>query len=262
MARICPLFSGSSGNSTYIGGASGGILIDAGMSFKTIKEALIKSGSDIENIKAIAVTHEHYDHIKGLKVLLKQTKVPVIASEKTLKALETAQLIPESTKEIAADNSELEIGDFIISRFATSHDCEGSSGYSVNFAGGKKITVCTDLGIISDEVRNALNKSDIVLIESNHDIDMLKRGPYPPKLKLRILSDKGHLSNTACAVELPELLNSGTTRFILGHLSRHNNLPMLAFSKAKSALADCGAEIDCDYILKIAKPSDNEVMTI
>ena len=107
MARICPLFSGSSGNSTYIGGASGGILIDAGMSFKTIKEALIKSGSDIENIKAIAVTHEHYDHIKGLRVLLKQTKVPVIASEKTLKALETAQLIPESTKIIPNSKSEI-----------------------------------------------------------------------------------------------------------------------------------------------------------
>lgn len=262
MARICPLFSGSSGNSTYIGGASGGILIDAGMSFKMIKEALLKSGADIENIKAVAVTHEHSDHIKGLKVLLKQTKIPVIASEETLKALESAQVIPENTEEIAADEEVLEIGDFIITRFATSHDCEGSSGYSINLSGNKKITVCTDLGFVSDGVRHALKKSDIVLFESNHDIDMLKRGPYPPKLKLRILSDKGHLSNTACSCELPALLNSGTTRFILGHLSRQNNLPMLAFSKAKSALADCGAEIDRDYILKIAKPSDNEVITI
>ena len=104
--------------------------------------------------------------------------------------------------------------------------------------------------------------SDLVLLESNHDVEMLKKGPYPPELKVRILSDKGHISNTACATELKNLFENGTRRFILGHLSQHNNTPLLAKRCATSALIDLGAEIDRDYTLTIAKPSDNGVTVI
>ena len=150
----------------------------------------------------------------------------------------------------------------VISRFATSHDCEGSSGYTFLMPDGKKISVCTDLGVVTEDVRKAISGSDAVLIESNHDVDMLNKGPYPPELKMRIMSEKGHISNNACSAELVRLLNSGTKRFILGHLSQKNNTPLLALSSAEAALADKGAKNGRDYLLSVAAPSENRVTVI
>ena len=127
---------------------------------------------------------------------------------------------------------------------------------------GRKISVCTDLGIMTDTVRSAIAGSDAVLLESNYDIDMLKKGPYPAELKMRIMSDRGHLSNNACAAELAGLLKSGTTRFILGHLSRNNNTPHLALSSAKNALTSAGAVIGSDCILEVAAPKNNGVTVL
>lgn len=262
MARICPLFSSSSGNSTYISSASTAVLIDAGASCKALLNSMEAVGCNTEKIKAIAITHEHSDHIKGLNVLLKKLKVPLIASSKTLQALEGMNIIPPQTYIIPTDNGPIEIGDLLVDGFSTSHDCEGSSGYSVILKDNRKISVCTDLGIVTSGVREALKGSSAVLFESNHDIRMLKNGPYPPQLKLRILSDSGHLSNGSCANELPDLLKNGTTRFILGHLSRHNNLPMLALSSAKASLSDIGAKDGTDYILTVAAPERNGVTVI
>lgn len=258
MARICPLFSGSTGNCTYISSHGGAILVDVGGSYKATVNALERIGACIDDIKAVAVTHEHTDHIKGLKTFLKNTSLPLIGSNETLETLANTDKIPSDTKLIVAD-APIEVGGFEIHRFATRHDCDGSSGYTVTLPDGQRTAVCTDLGIMTDEVRNALYGCSTVLIESNHDIDMLKRGPYPAVLKLRILSDNGHLSNNACAVELPRLLQKGTTRFILGHISRNNNLPTLALSAAKATLTEAGAVRDCDYILTAAKPDGNEV---
>ncbi|MBE6727577.1 MAG: MBL fold metallo-hydrolase [Ruminococcaceae bacterium] len=262
MSRICPLFSGSTGNSTYISTAEGGILIDAGASYKSLCNAVEMAGGNMQELLAVAITHEHIDHIKGLKVLLKNLKIPLIASQKTLEALAAGECIPEKTTVFVADEGEKDFGNIKISRFATSHDCEGSSGYVVTLPDGKRCAVCTDLGVVTDEVRSAITGSKAVLIESNHDVNMLKNGPYPPHLKLRILSDKGHISNAACAVELTQLLQNGTTRFILGHLSQKNNLPMLALSTAKSTLMDIGAAAERDYILSVAKPCGNGVIVL
>lgn len=262
MARICPLFSGSTGNSTYISTAKGDILIDAGASCKSLVNAIEAAGGNLQNLLAVAVTHEHIDHVQGLKVLLKKLDVPLIASEKTLEALISADRVPEKQKLIAANDDTIAFGDVQLNRFATSHDCDGSSGYVITLPDGKRCAVCTDLGVVTDEVRGALSGCQAVLIESNHDVTMLKNGPYPPQLKLRILSDKGHISNTACASELPDLLKSGTTRFILGHLSQKNNLPMLATSAAKSSLMDIGAAAGRDYILSVAKPGGNGVTVL
>ena len=115
---------------------------------------------------------------------------------------------------------------------------------------------------MTDTVQQAIIGSDLVLLESNHDIEMLKKGPYPPQLKVRILSDKGHLSNNICAAELKTLLQNGTKRFILGHLSQHNNTPLLAKSCATAALMDLGAKIDKDYLLYVATPNNNGVSII
>lgn len=262
MATICPLFSGSTGNSTYISTEDGAILVDAGASFKGISSAIEKVGGSTEDIKAVAITHEHIDHIKGLKPLINKTKATVIASSKTLETLIELDKIPKWAKTIAVDNAPLEIGGIILNRFATSHDCDGSSGYTFTLKDSKKIAVCTDLGIVTDEVRSAIEKSDVLVFESNHDIEMLKKGPYPPSLKIRIMSDKGHISNNACAAELAQLLKSGTTRFILAHLSQNNNLPLLARSCAEAALMDIGAQNKKDYILTVASPCGNGVTII
>lgn len=261
MSRICPLFSSSSGNSTYIGTPSGGILIDAGASFKGIKQALEAAGGSVEEIKAIAVTHTHDDHIKGLKPLLRNTDAIVIATSKTADILIEKDKLPKGTKiEIIEDT--LDFMSTEIRSFGTSHDCEGSCGYSFSLSDGKKISVCTDLGVVTDNVRQAITGSDAILLESNHDIEMLKTGPYPPHLKLRIMSDSGHISNVACAAEIKNLLKNGTTRFILGHLSQHNNTPLLALSCSEAVLIDMGAKNGRDCILSVAAPKNNGVTVI
>lgn len=262
MSRICPLFSGSTGNSTYIATQNGGILVDVGASFKGVCECLDRAGGELQDIFAVAVTHEHIDHIKGLKTFLNKTNAALIASEKTLQILEQLEKIPVKTKIIPIDDNSIEMNGIQINRFATSHDCEGSSGYTFILPEGKKIAVATDLGVVTDEVKNAITGSDVLLLESNHDIEMLKKGPYPPALKVRILSDSGHISNNTCAAQLPELLKKGTKKFILGHLSQHNNTPILAKSTATAAMIDIGAIEGKDYILTVAKPTNNGVTVI
>ena len=253
MARICTLASGSKGNSTYISAPGGDIIVDAGISYKALAEQLQIAGGDISRLSAIAITHTHIDHIKGLKVFLKNAKIPLIASELTLKYLVENDFVPAATKIVAADNG-VAIGDMFVDFFETSHDAEGSGGYVVNFSGGSRAAVCTDLGVMTDQIRQKICGCQAVVLESNHDVEMLKCGPYPAHLKLRILSEEGHLSNNACASELPSLLKSGTTRIILGHISAENNTPLIARNTAKTALSQIGAQDGIDYLLDVAKP--------
>lgn len=262
MAIICPLFSGSTGNSTYIGTENGAILVDAGASAKGILEQLQRLGASFSDIKGIAVTHCHDDHIKGLKTVLKRTGATLIGSEKTLEELAKKDIILPNTKVLVANTTNMDICSIGINSFTTSHDCDGSCGYSIHLPDGKKITICTDTGMITDDIRAAIDGSDAILIESNHDVDMLKRGPYPPFLKLRILSDKGHISNSVCANEVQRLFKNGTTRFILGHLSVNNNTPLLALSASEATLMDLGAKNNRDYILTVAKPKENGVTVL
>lgn len=262
MARFCPLFSGSSGNCTYVGTAKEGVLVDAGVSAKRICEALSDRNIDVSGIKAVFVTHEHSDHIKGIAVLTKKLGIPIAASSETLTAVIKCANLPSGVRLIEMDKGALDTAGIEAHRFATRHDCAGSSGYYFLLPHGQKISVCTDLGIVTDEVRQGITSSDIVLIESNHDLKMLKNGPYPPLLKMRIMSDDGHLSNGACAAELSKLLESGTTRFVLGHISQHNNLPELAYSASYDALLSVGAHEGEDYILKTARPDGGEIITV
>lgn len=251
MSRFCSLFSGSEANCCFVGAANQGVLIDAGASGIQILNQLAIKGIDLPSIKAVCVTHEHSDHIKGLSALIKKINVPIIASAQTLSAIEKNCHLPKNANLLAIDST-MAVGDIEVTRFATSHDCLGSSGYAFVMPSGEKISVCTDLGVVTDTVRNAIFGSRLVFLESNHDIKMLKNGPYPPELKLRIMGENGHLSNFACASELPKLLNGGTSRFVLAHLSRNNNTPILAKSTAKASFADIGAKEGEDYILEAA----------
>lgn len=254
MARFCTLASGSGGNSTYIAAGDGAILVDAGISCKALMSALENVGGDITKIRAVAVTHTHIDHTKGLKTFLKNTKLPLVASTSTLERLAKDNFIPEGINTIAAEGGMVAAGDFAIDFFETSHDAAGSGGYTITLPDGRRVSVCTDLGVVTNVVRRKISGSNVVLIESNHDVEMLRRGPYSAELKLRILSDKGHLSNVACAAELPALFKSGTNRIILGHISAENNTPEIALSAARTSLASIGAVDGEDYILAAAKP--------
>ena len=237
MARICPLFSGSSGNSTYISADGRGLLIDAGASCRSLAAAVAAAGGSLETLSAIAVTHEHTDHVKGLRVLLKSCKIPLIASAKTLEALAANGLIPPGAELIAADEGGIAADGFEINYFPTSHDCPGSGGYSVALPDGRRVAVCTDLGIVTDRVRESLKGCAAALIESNHDITMLKNGPYPRQLKQRILSTLGHLSNDTAGHFLTELERL-PEHIVLAHLSEHNNLPQLAQDTVQNILQD------------------------
>lgn len=253
MARLCTLASSSDGNSTYISAVGGDIIVDVGISYKAFAEALERAGGDVNKIKAVAITHDHSDHVKGLKPFLNKVKVPLIASEATLNALCEKGLVPAGTKTIVADNG-VEIGDMFIDYFKTSHDAPGSGGYVINFSNGARAAVCTDLGVMNDNIRQKLYGCNALLIESNHDVEMVRHCSRPESTKLRILSDVGHLSNNACAIELPNLLKRGATRIVLGHLSTENNTPILARSTAKTMLSQIGAVDGVDYILEVAKP--------
>lgn len=258
MSRFCPLFSSSSGNCIYVGDSKSGILIDAGVSCKSICQALTNHDIDISSIKAIAVTHEHSDHRCGLRPLIRKLSIPVIASKETLNALKNDAYIPDGHPTIEIENT-YNICGIEITRIPTSHDCKGSSAYVIKTEDNIRYAVCTDLGYISDEVASGLLGCQLVMLESNHDVNMLKNGPYPPQTKARILSEKGHLSNGACAGLLPTLVKNGTTRLVLGHLSRNNNLPTLARSAAKATLLDAGLFEDEDYILYIAPPENGRM---
>ena len=256
------MFSSSSGNSTYIGDATGGLLIDAGVSFKKIEETLRSNNIPLEKIKAVLVTHEHGDHVKGLKTLLKKTGARLLASRDTVYALEVLKMIEDSTPRIYIDEySEYSIGEFTVTRFPTSHDCNGSSGYTVTLSDKRKIGFCTDLGIVTEDVKKSLVGSELVVLESNHDPVMLRLGPYKPELKIRVGSDTGHLANAASAALVGELFKTGTRRFVLAHLSENNNTPEKAESLARSSLVSAGAKNN-DYILYVAKPEGNRVISL
>lgn len=254
MAKFCPLFSSSSGNSIYIGCGENGVLVDVGVSAKKTDMALYDIGVDPDTVSAIFVTHEHSDHISGLRVFASKHNIKVIALEKTLEYLEENTFQGKKIETAVIDENGYDANGIFVKPFRTSHDAAESCGYVIETPDGRKISVATDLGVMTSTVHNAICGSDLVLLESNHDIRMLENGPYPYPLKKRILGEKGHLSNDSCADEAVKLIESGTTRLILGHLSKENNFPELAYQTTYASLTCAGAKEDSDYILKVAKP--------
>ncbi len=253
MIRFCPLFSSSSGNSVYIGENNEGILVDVGRSAKQIREMLDSIGVEEKAVKAVFLTHEHSDHINGLSVFLKRNNIPVYAAPGTLLALRKKGVLTDCHKDITVDDSGVEINGMLVKPFKTSHDCADGRGYVVTGSdGSSKVAIATDTGIVTQEIMNAITGCNLVYLESNHDVNMLKTGPYYYDLKKRILSDKGHLSNDSCATVLRSLVNKGTTQFVLAHLSMENNTPDLAYETSVNALTEMGALVNRDYLLKVA----------
>lgn len=262
MSKLCTLFSGSAGNCTYIAGGRDGILIDAGVSCKQILSALESYAIEPDQIKAILITHSHTDHIKGLRVLLTRLRVPVYASRETLGALLLQNTFQPGDRYYDIEETGSLPFEMDVRFFRTSHDCAGSGGYTVTLKDGQRVAVCTDLGVVSDEIRGAIRGCKAVVIESNHDVGMLQNGSYPFATKQRILSDCGHLSNVSCAGELPGLIESGATHIVLAHLSRENNTPELARVTAESVLMEQGMKCGVDYALTVAPKRDGKMLYI
>ena len=229
---VYTLASSSKGNSVYVKLGEDEILIDAGISCKRVCDALISVGSDIANIKAIFVTHEHSDHVSGLEIIAKKYKIPIHITEPSARAY----LRSAKTEHMAAVSVihpllfTEQVGALTVRSFATSHDSAASVGYIVTDGTYEHtLALATDIGCITDEVSDALTGCENVILESNHDENMLLCGPYTYDLKRRILSPCGHLSNEAAAAFVSRLVSAGTKRILLAHLSEENNMPEIAY---------------------------------
>lgn len=250
--KLLPICSSSKGNSTYIGTKEKGIAIDVGCSFKAFCGGLSVIGADIRSVKAILITHDHSDHIKGLLTLTKHTRIPVYAAAPVLDYLVRNGLVASTANLRSTDNLS-EIGfDAEISCFPTPHDALASVGYRFDF-GSQKLGFATDLGTVTPDVRENLLGCRTVFIEANYQPERLRNNPmYPPYLKKRIASERGHLSNPDSAEFCSELVKNGTVSLVLGHLSQENNTPEIAFGAVENRLAADGAEREKDYMLKVA----------
>lgn len=249
---FCPLYSGSSGNSVFVSSKKSSILIDAGLPGKRIEEALKSIDKDPKEIDGIFVTHEHIDHVKGVGVLSRRYDIPIYANELTWKGMlkNIGKIKPKNINII--DKRSIGIKDMEIYSYSIPHDAADPVGYTINI-GNKKVSVATDLGYFSTEVENAVRNSDVVLLESNHDVEMLKFGPYPYPLKRRILSNRGHLSNEACGKAVIDMIKYNLKKVILGHLSKTNNYPELAYETVISILRENGIKINEDISVCMAK---------
>ena len=255
MALICPLCSGSSGNSILVQGGSSSILVDAGGTCKSICAALTQAGSSYEELDAIVLTHEHSDHIKALPVLLKKAPVPVYATEAVLEYLAENLKIPANVPLVPLNMAGFCIHDLHIAPFPTPHDSVGSVGYRIALPEGQHIGIATDLGHFTPQVEESLSGCQAILLESNYDDGMILCSPDPYPLKRRIMSPKGHLSNNACASAAVALARKGTSRFILGHLSENNNMPQLAFQATQTAMDGAGMTAQEGFSVVVAKRS-------
>lgn len=236
MFNFCSLFSGSSGNSSLVQTDTTKILIDCGESAKKIVNSLLEINVNIENINAILITHEHIDHVKSLGTLSKKYNIPVYTN------LETLNAMPEQKNKININNihffdfsNDFYIGDLKIHPFHIPHDAANPCGFNI-YNNRKKISIATDIGHITPEIITNLEHSTFLLLESNYDPNILKCSQYPYHLKERIAGPYGHLSNSSAGQTISHLLNTGLKNVMLGHLSKENNFPELAYKTVMEEL--------------------------
>ena len=250
MVTLYPLSSGSSGNCFYLSAGQnlGGLLIDAGISARRIRQSLWEASIDPAGLRGILITHDHADHIAGLRVLARQLRLPVYATAGTLRRLAAA--VEPGTRLIELQK-EQEIAAMGVQPFATQHDAPDSCGFRIT-AGSRVIGFATDLGCVTPTVWEHLLGTHLTVLESNYEDSVLLNCGYPYYLKQRIRSEYGHLSNREAAGTVAELARCGTAHFVLAHLSRESNTPALAREGAEGALAAADLLPERDYRLWIA----------
>ncbi|MGO4885417.1 MAG: MBL fold metallo-hydrolase [Bryobacteraceae bacterium] len=233
IVKFCVLSSGSSGNCALLATERTRILVDAGLSFKALVKRLETAGEHAESLNAVLVTHEHSDHISGLARMSRRLGIPVYISRLTAPAVDWGETQPRL--ECFQSGRGFTVGDIEVVSFGIPHDAVDPVGFCF-YTGGVKIAVATDLGYITESVKFHLRRSNAMLLESNHDIEMLKVGPYPWSVKQRVMSRVGHLSNDMMSDFLLRDFDGVPARLILGHLSEHNNHPEIVRLVATQAL--------------------------
>jgi len=232
------LASGSSGNATFVATARTRVLIDAGLSFRELSSRLAAIGEDPERLDGVLVSHEHSDHVSGLPVLVKKLKrrqAPVYLTHLTAPAIAWNDCVPRL--ETFQAGCRLSIGDLEVDSFTVPHDAKDPVAFTFR-AEGVKLALVTDLGYIPESIKYHLRGTNLLILESNHDLEMLKVGPYPWQVKQRVMGRKGHLSNDVVSDFIRDDLDSSTATLVLGHLSENNNHPELVRLVAGQALAN------------------------
>lgn len=259
--KFCSLYSGSSGNCQYIKTEKARIIVDAGLSGKKIQQGIANIGEDPQRIDAIFITHEHIDHVKGAGVMSRRLDVPIYANEKTWEAM-SSTIGDIKSHNIKILEESVQIGDLFIKSFDISHDAVHPVGYNI-FHENKKISLVTDTGCANKNIVNSIMDSDLLLIESNHDEDMLMIGPYPWPLKKRVLSEFGHMSNDMAGNLISKVIQKGREIVLLGHISKENNFPQLAYKTVESILIENSIEVNPGVCLDLTyRESSSKVYEI
>ncbi|MBU4194889.1 MAG: MBL fold metallo-hydrolase [Actinobacteria bacterium] len=239
--EVCVLASGSDGNATYIRSGSTAILIDAGLSLKELSRRLSLIDVEPRSLDAVAITHEHIDHVRGIGPLSRRHRVPVFTNDATARA-STLRAQCADTLERFTTGSPFEVGRLRLRPFPVPHDAAETVGFTVS-DGRVNVGVATDLGSVTLEVRDGLSNCDALVLESNHDESMLMEGPYPPFLKERVSGPHGHLSNAAAGALIESVFHGGLRYLVLAHISRINNVPSLTVKTARRALGRSGSDV-------------------
>jgi phosphoribosyl 1,2-cyclic phosphodiesterase len=247
MLNFCSLSSGSSGNCYYIGNEFHGILIDAGISASTIRKFLKEMNISMQIIMGVLITHNHIDHIRGLQVLARKNSIPVFTTAKIWESILTPyiNISRDCIREISLQQK-FHLAGFDIEAFPVFHDAPETIGFHI-CAGGKKITIATDLGNICHTAAPYMKEANLLVIESNYDEQMLENGKYPYFLKARIKSDNGHLGNHQTSVFLADIINDNLSHICLAHLSKNNNTPEIALSTLHNTLSERGIQLNGDH---------------
>ena len=254
--KLCSIRSGSRGNAILVWTKTTKLMIDCGISGKAAETGIREAGLEPEEINAILISHEHRDHTGGAGIMARRYNLPIFANELTWSAMEKdlGKLNAENRHTFKHTDA-FTIGDIDIDPFSIPHDALDPVGYTLT-SGKKKVAVATDIGVLEDSLFRAIKGSDLVLLESNHDKNMLEMGSYPLPLKQRIRSNKGHLSNDDAGIAAKLLVKMGTKQLLLGHLSPENNYPLLAEQTVHNTLTEAGIQPGRDMSLAVA-PGDS-----
>ena len=262
----CSLSSGSSGNCIFTGCGKTNILFDAGRSARAMTQLLSQINVKIQDISAIFITHEHIDHVNGLKVLINKYKIPVYMVWESFDNLsgDYKSALGEVINFISP-NDKIKIGDLQVECYPTPHDSAASVGYTIGYSNQKltkAVGIATDIGYVTAELTEALRGCRIIYIESNHDLEMLKNSSYPGQVIQRIKSKRGHLSNKECADILPYLIQNGARKIILYHLSGENNTKELAVKESKKSILDAKLNVGTVYLGVAPKSTPSKMISV
>ncbi|MBQ6496462.1 MAG: MBL fold metallo-hydrolase [Firmicutes bacterium] len=261
--QFCSFASGSSGNCYVVKDDDTAILIDAGISGKRIFEGLVETGTPLNQVAAVLVTHEHIDHVRSLPIVTR--KIPgllVYANKATWEQIDRP--VSEERRRVFTTGEDFYIGDFLIRPFPISHDAADPVGFSI-YCKGKQISVLTDSGYVSEEIFEEILDADLLVLEANHEKEMLLFGRYPYPLKQRILGDEGHLSNVTAGECLCRIVNERPKerQVLLGHMSNENNTPEVALQAVRNTLEEndiyIGGELRVDVVLRDCRSDIFEV---